>query len=165
MDPTAGGNSWLPVDPWWTYVFPLAREPVVQQLPRSARRQSTRKTDRKLDGTVKVSSLIIDVIPEPVYIPVPTGFAGDRTSTNNTPPLVWQMTSEDDLSTDEEVMADPKFFRDTFVGGPTSTALKIAGLTVDLAGDVTVGVAPSADLAGGVTVGVIMLFICLHKEE
>ena len=40
------------------------------------------------------------------------------------------------------------------VSGPTDTALKIAGLTVDLAGDVTVGVAPSADLAGDVTIGV-----------
>ena len=66
------------------------------------------------------------------------------------------MTSEDDLSPDEEVTADPKF-RDTFVGGPTSTSPKIAGLTVDLAGDVTVGVAPSADLAEVVTVGVAPL--------
>ena len=64
-------------------------------------------------------------------------------------PLVRQMTSEDDLSADEQVMADSKF-RDTFV----STPLTIAGLTVDLAGDVTVGVASSADLDGDVTVGV-----------
>ena len=39
----------------------------------------------------------------------------------------------------------------TFVSGPTSTPLKIARLTVDLAGDVTVGVASSADLAGDIT--------------
>ena len=60
---------------------------------------------------------------------------------------------KDDLSADEEVMADSKF-RDTFVGGPTTMPLKFAGLTVDLAGDVTVGVASSDKLAGDVTVGV-----------
>ena len=119
---------------------PPPQEPVEQTLPRSARRRSTRRTDRKLDGAAKVSALMINVIPEPVVIPVPAGFAGAKTSTRNTPPLVRQMTSEDDLSTDE-VVADSKF-RDTFVGGPTSMPLKIfAGLTVDLAGDVTVGVA------------------------
>ena len=57
--------------------------------------------------------------------------------------------SEDGLSADEAAVADPKS-GDTYVGGPTSTALKIAGLTVYLAGDVTVSVAPSADLAGDV---------------
>ena len=83
---------------------------------------------------------MIDVIPEPVDIPITT-------------PLVRQMTSEDDLSEDEVVVADPKS-RDTFVGGPTSTTPKIAGLTVNLAGDVTAGVASSADLAEVVTAGV-----------
>ena len=63
------------------------------------------------------------------------------------------MTSEDDLSVDEVVMADPKP-RDSFVGEPTSTNPKIAGLTVNLAGDVTAGVAPLAELAGVLTVGV-----------
>ena len=70
---------------------------------------------------------MIDVILELVDIPVPTAFAGAKQNTRNMPPLVRQMTSEEDFSADEE-------------------ALKIAGLTVDLAGDVTVGVAPSADL-------------------
>ena len=79
---------------------------------------------------------MIDVIKEPVDIPVPNGFAGAKKSTRNTPPLVRQMTSKDDLSADEEVVADPKF-RDTFVGGPTSAAPKIVGLTIDLAGDAT----------------------------
>ena len=40
---------------------------------------------------------------------------------------------------------------------PTSTPLKIAGLTVDIAGDVTVGVSSPADLTGDVTVGVLEL--------
>ena len=92
-------------------------------------------------------------------IPVPTGLAGAKNSTNDTPPLVRQITSEDDLSADEQVMADSKLL-DTVVGGPTSMPLKIAGLTVcvsspaDLAVDVTVGASSSADLAGDVTVGV-----------
>ena len=51
----------------------------------------------------------------------------------------------------EEV--DSKFW-DTLVGGPTTTPLKIAGLTVDLAGDVTADVASSADISGVDTVGV-----------
>ena len=102
---------------------------------------------------VKVSALMIDVIPEPVDIPVLTGFAGAKKSIGNTPPLDQQMTSEDDLSVDDVVVADPKS-RETFVSGPTSTTPKIAGLTVNLAGDVTAGVASSADLAEVVTVGV-----------
>ena len=100
---------------------------------------------------VKVSAVMIDVIPELVDIPVPTGLAGAKNSTNDTPPLAQQMTSEDDLSADEEVVADSKF-RDTMVGGPTSMPMKIAGLTVDFAGDVTVGVSSPADHAGDVTV-------------
>ena len=64
------------------------------------------------------------------------------------------MTSDDDLSTDAEVVADPKFC-DTSVGGPTSTALQNAELTVDLAEVVTVVVASSADLAEVGTVGVV----------
>ena len=56
--------------------LPLAQEPVEQPVPRPTHRWSTRQTDRKLDGVVKASSLMIDVIPEPVDIPVPTGFAG-----------------------------------------------------------------------------------------
>ena len=48
---------------------PVAQEPVEQPLPRSACWWSTRKTDTKLDGVVRVSALMIDVIPEPVGIP------------------------------------------------------------------------------------------------
>ena len=50
-------------------------------------------------------------------------------------------------------MADSKF-RNTMIGGPTSTPMKIVGLIVDFAGDVTVGVSSPADLAEDVTVGV-----------
>ena len=57
------------------------------------------------------------------------------------------MTSEDAI---DVVVADPKS-HDTFVGGPTSTTPNIAGLPINLAGDVTVGVASSADLSAVVT--------------
>ena len=56
-------------------------------------------------------------------------------------------------SADYEVAADLKC-RNNVVGGSTSTPLNIAGLPVDIAGDVTVGVSSLADLAGDVTVGV-----------
>ena len=105
----------------------------------------------KLDGTVKVSAFMIDVIPED--IPVATVFTGAKKSIRNTPALVQQMTSEDDLSADNVVVADPKSC-DTFVVGLTSTTPNIAWLTVNLAGDVTAGVESSADLAEVVTAGV-----------
>ena len=63
------------------------------------------------------------------------------------------MTLENDLSADEEVVADSKC-RNNVVGAPTSMPLKIAGLTIDIAGDVTVGVSSPVDLVGDVTVGV-----------
>ena len=63
------------------------------------------------------------------------------------------MTLEDDLSADEKFVADSNCWNNV-VGGLTSTPLKIAGLTVDLSGDVTVGVASPADLARLITVGV-----------
>ena len=59
------------------------------------------------------------------------------------PPLVRQMTPEDELSANEVIVVDP-----------TSTTPSIAGLTVNLAEVVTIGVASSADLAEVVTVGV-----------
>ena len=112
--------------------FPLAQE------PRSAHRRSTRQSVSKLDGTVTVSALMIDMIQEPVDISVPTCFAGAKISTGN--------TSDDDLFANEEVVADSKFW-DSFVGGPTTMPLNIAGSNVYLARDVTVGVAPQVDLA------------------
>ena len=131
--------------------FPLAQEPV--ELPRPAHRRLTHQSDRRLVDEVKVSAVMIDVIPELVDSPVPSSLTGAMHSANNMPPLVRQMTSEDDLSADNEVVADSKC-RDNVVGGPTSTFLKIAGLNVDIAGDVTVGVASSANLAGDVTISV-----------
>ena len=89
-------------------------------------------------------------------IPGNGGHSSAKKSINNTPPLVRQMPSEDDLSVGEVVVADPKS-RDTFVGGTTSTTPNIAGLTVDLAGDVTTGVASSAELAEDVIAGVASL--------
>ena len=88
--------------------FPLAQEPVEQLVPRPARHRLTRQSDRQLVDVVMVSTVMIDVIPEPVDNPVPTGLTGAMNSANNTPPLVRQMTSEDDLSADEEVVADSK---------------------------------------------------------
>ena len=64
------------------------------------------------------------------------------------------MTSEDDISADEDVVADLKF-RNNVVGGPTSTPLKIAGLTVNIAGDIAVSVSSPSYLVGDVTVGVV----------
>ena len=69
---------------------------------------------------------MIDVIPEPVASPVPTGFAGAKKSIRNTPPLVRQMMSEDELSANEVIVVDLRS-RDTVVGGPTSTTPTIAG--------------------------------------
>ena len=102
---------------------------------------------------VKVSAVIIDMIPEPVDSPVPASLTGANSSTNKTPPLVWQLVSEDDLSLEEVLVADINFCN-SVVGGPTSTFLKNTGLIVDLAGDVTVGVSSPVELAGDVTAGV-----------
>ena len=63
------------------------------------------------------------------------------------------MTSEDELSANEVIMVGPKS-HGAFVGGPTTKTPTIAGLTVNLAGDVTAGVASPADLAEVVTFGV-----------
>ena len=57
---------------------PIAQEPVEQPVPRLARRRSTRQTDKKLDGAVKVFAFMIDMIPEPVDISVATGNAGTK---------------------------------------------------------------------------------------
>ena len=123
--------------------------------------RSIRQSDKQLFNTVKVSVMMINVIPEPVDSPVPAGLAGANSGTNNTLSLVWQLVSEDDLSMEEvddlsieEVVLANLNFCNSVVGGPTSTPLKSSGLIVDLAGDVTVRVSSPAELAGDVTVGV-----------
>ena len=100
---------------------------------------------------VKVSAVLIDMIPEPVDSPVPIGLASANSSINNKSPLVRQMASEDNFYMEEVVVADLDIC-DYVVGGPTSTCLKSAGVIVDLAGGVTVGVSSPADLAGDITV-------------
>ena len=132
-----------------------APAPTLTPPPRTGRRL-TQQSNRQPVDVVKVSALMIDMIPDPVGSPVPTGIAGANSSTNNNPPLVHQMASEDSLSMEEEVVADLNFCG-SVVGGPTSTFLKNTGLIVDLAGDVIVGVSSPADLAGDVTVGVSSL--------
>ena len=123
--------------------------------------------DRKLDDAVKVYAVMIDVIQEPVDISVPTALAGAKNSITNTPPLIRQMASEDDLYVDNEVEADSTFC-DTVSGGPTSTPLEIVVWRrpcwryhrrcvyspADLAGDVTIGVLAPADHTKNITVGV-----------
>ena len=71
----------------------------------------------------KWSAVMIDVIPEPVDIYVPTSLAGASSSINATPPLVRRRALEDNFSMDEAVMADLDFC-DSVVGGPTSTILR-----------------------------------------
>ena len=73
---------------------PQAQGPVEQPKGRS-RSQGIRGDDRCDPGT--------------------GGHSSAKNSTGNTPPLVWQMTLEDDIYADEEVMADSKFC-DTVVG-------------------------------------------------
>ena len=99
---------------------------------------------------VKVSAVLLDVIPVPVDSPVPTGLASAKSSTNNTSPVVQQMVSEDDLYMEAMVVTDPDF-RDCVIGGPTAAPLGSAGVIVNIAGDVTVSVSSPTELAGDVT--------------
>ena len=99
--------------------------------------------DRKQGGAVKVSALAINVIPELVDVPVPTGFVGAKRGTRDMLPLLGLRTSKDELSANEGIVFNP-------TGDVTSGVASSA----DLAGDVTVSVASSADLAGVITVGV-----------
>ena len=133
--------------------FPLLQGLVEPPVPRSTGSRSTRQSDRQPVDTVKVSAVMVDVTPEPVDSPVPAGLAGADGSTNSVPPLARQVALEDDLSMEEEVVADLDF-GDSVVGGPTSTFLRSADMIADLAVDVTISVSSPADLAGDVTIGV-----------
>ena len=114
MDSASGGNQDRRMTPGKHLCFPLA-----QELLNNRYLDQHVAGDSRIDGAVKLSALMIDVIPELVDIPVATGFTGAKKSTRNAPPLVRQMTSEDFLSADEKVM-DGQEFRDTFFHGPTS---------------------------------------------
>ena len=74
----------------------LAHDPVEQPLPRPAHRRLASQLDRQLVDAVKISTVLIDVIPGLVDNPVPTGLTSDQK------PLVWQMRSDEDLSVDEK---------------------------------------------------------------
>ena len=90
--------------------FPLAQGVVKQPVPRPAGCRLTRQSDRQLVDAVEVSAVMIDVIPEPVDNPVHTSLAGANSiCTNNAPPFLRQMASEDDFSMEEEVVVDLKF--------------------------------------------------------
>ena len=137
--------------------FPLPRL-VERPVPQLAGSRWTRLSDRQPVDVVRVSAVMVAVTPElatpePVDSPAPAGLAGSDGGTSSAPLLVWQVALEDDLSMEEEVVADLDFC-ESVVGGPTSTFLRSADMIIYLAGDVTVGVSSPADLAGDVTIGV-----------
>ena len=102
--------------------FPLAQDPVEQPLTRPACRRLTCQSDRELVDVVKVSAVLINVIPGLVDNHVPTGLTGATHSACKMPPLVRQTMSEEVLSADEKVVDDSECWNDV-VGGPTSTPL------------------------------------------
>ena len=85
---------------------------VERPVPRPAGHWSTRQSDRQPVEAVKVSAVMVDVTPEPVDSPV---LAGADRNTNSTPPFARQVALEDDLSMEEEVVADFNF-RNSVVG-------------------------------------------------
>ena len=136
--------------------FPPTRGLVERPVLRPAGSRSTQQSDGQHIGVVKVFAVLVDVTPELVEEPVPTGTTSDGDDTEYMSPLVWQAVLGDDLSMKEEVVPGVDCY-DSVVGEPTSACLASAGRLVDLAGGVTVGVTSPADLAGGVTVGVTSL--------
>ena len=101
---------------------------------------------------------MINVIPEPVGVAVPTGSVGATRRTGDTLPSYRQRTSKDELSMNEVIVFGPA--EDVAIGVTSSADFAgdvAVGVTssADHAGDVTVGVASSAGLAGDVTVGVM----------
>ena len=91
--------------------------------------------------------MLVDMTPELVEEPVPTGMTGYDGDTEYASPLVWQTVLGDGLFMKEEVVPGVDCY-DSVVGEPTSACLDSAGGFVDLAGGVTVGVTSPADLAG-----------------
>ena len=128
--------------------FPLEQGLVERPMFQPAGRQSSRQSNRQPVDAVKVSTVLIDMIPEPMDSPVPTGLAMLTVASTT---RHQQMASEHNFSMEEAVLTDLDFC-DSVVGGPTSTCLAEVASSADLA-----EVASSADLAGDVTVGVMYL--------
>ena len=126
--------------------FPLEQGLVERPVFQSAGRQSARQSNRQPVDAVKVSTVLIDMIPEPMDSPVPTGLAMLTVASTT---RQRQMASEHNFSMEEVVLTDLDFC-DSVVGGPTSTCLAEVASSADLA-----EVVSSADLAGDVTVGVM----------
>ena len=81
--------------------------------------------------------MLVDVNPELMEEPVPTGTTGDDGDTEYMSPVVWQAVLGDGLSMKEEVVPGVGCC-DSVVGEPTSAFLDSAVGFVDLAGGVTV---------------------------
>ena len=77
--------------------FPIEQGLVERPVLQPAGYRSPRPSDRQPFDAVKVAAVLIDMIPEPVDSPVPTGLACVNSSINDTSPLVWQMASEDNF--------------------------------------------------------------------
>ena len=120
--------------------------------------RSTQQSDGQHIGAVKVSTVLVDVTPEPVEEPVPTGTTGDDGDTKYMSPPVWQTVFGSGRSVREEATPGVDCY-DSAVGEPTSACLDSAVGLVDLAGGVTVGVISLANLAGGVTIGVTAMAV------
>ena len=158
-----GGDVWLttsraetfalPVDPCGhgsgceeNVRFPPTQGLVEQPVFRQAGSRSTQQSDGQHSEVVKVSAILVDVTPEPVEEPVPTGPTGDDGDNDYMSPMVWQAASGDGLSMKEEVVPD-------LAGGVTIGVTSLADAGVASLADAGVasladaGVASLADLA------------------
>ena len=78
--------------------FPLAQGLVEPPVPQSASGRLTRLYDRQLVDMVKVSTVMIDVNPEPVDNFVPASLTRADSSTNNAPSLIRPLVLQNDPS-------------------------------------------------------------------
>ena len=90
--------------------------------------------------------MLVDLTPEPVEEPVPTGTTDDDGDTEYMSPPVWQTVLGSGLSVREEAAPGVNCC-DSMVREPTSACLDSAVGFVDLAGGVTFGVTSPAILA------------------
>ena len=79
---------------------------------------STQQSDRQHIGVVKVSAVLVDVTPELVEEPVPTGSTGYDGDTEYMSPQVWQTVLGSGRSVREEAATGVDCC-DSVVGGPT----------------------------------------------